>query len=196
MTHAAHKAELRHQLLAWRQAQDDQPSELASTAAVKHLVSHPQFKQSGAVGAYCSVRGELDTSALLQAVWVGGKVLYLPMLMGAEKVMRFGRHEVGQSLAHGRYGIPQPADDVPQTVGLLGIDLLVLPLVGFDALGGRLGYGGGYYDQTLANSRQRPFLLGLAFEGQRVEKLPQEPHDIALDAVVTECGWYSFDAAE
>ena len=83
----------------------------------------------------------------------------------------------------GRYGIPIPADGAT-----LIPDVVLLPLVAFDARGFRLGYGGGYFDRTLAGLVPRPFAIGVAFEVARVNSIRPQAHDIPLDAVVTEAG--------
>ena len=78
-----------------------------------------------------------------------------------------------------------PAADHP-----VQTDLLLVPCVGFDAARLRLGYGGGYYDRTLASLQPRPYTVGLAFECARVAALPREPHDVPLDLILTETGRY------
>jgi 5-formyltetrahydrofolate cyclo-ligase len=92
-------------------------------------------------------------------------------------------------LRRGRYGILEPGNGI--AVSVRGLDVLLMPLVGFDARGHRIGMGKGYYDRALAYRRQqraglRPLLVGLAFECQRVAALPARPHDIPLDRLVTE----------
>lgn len=110
--------------------------------------------------------------------------------------MRFGRMFAGTPMTSNRYGIPEPVDAKPLHARQL--DLLLMPLVGFDLAGRRLGMGGGYYDATLAFLRHRrhwrkPRLVGVAFECQRVETLPHDPWDMPLDAVLTEKRLYRFD---
>jgi 5-formyltetrahydrofolate cyclo-ligase len=103
--------------------------------------------------------------------------------------MRFGRVGRTTRMAPNRYGIPEPLDARPLRARQL--DLLLMPLVGFDHRGYRLGMGGGYYDATLAFMQHRrlwrkPRLVGIAYECQRVEALPHDPWDMPLDAVLTE----------
>ena len=75
-------------------------------------------------------------------------------------------------------------------------DVVVMPLLGFDARGTRLGYGGGYYDRTLAGMHKRPRLVGFAFSGQELPEVPREPHDRPLDMIVTELGLRQFSPTE
>jgi 5-formyltetrahydrofolate cyclo-ligase len=85
------------------------------------------------------------------------------------------------AMSEGLYGIP-----VPQGTDEVRPDLVLLPLVGFDAARFRLGYGGGYYDRTLAGLAPRPRTIGIGFELARLATVHPQPHDIALDAIVTE----------
>jgi 5-formyltetrahydrofolate cyclo-ligase len=106
--------------------------------------------------------------------------------LGAGGELRFTRWRPGQALRANRYGIGEP-------VALARpprLDLVVLPLVAFDAQGRRLGMGGGYYDRRLARARatRRPLRVGYAFALQEVASVPAAAHDVALDAVVTERG--------
>ena len=70
-----------------------------------------------------------------------------------------------------------------------------MPLLGFDRYGTRLGYGGGYYDRTLAHLQKRPRLVGFAFARQEIDRIPRQPHDVPLDAIVTELGVRHFEKA-
>jgi 5-formyltetrahydrofolate cyclo-ligase len=74
-------------------------------------------------------------------------------------------------------------------------DVVLVPLLGFDKHGTRLGYGGGYYDRTLASLGKKPKLVGLAFAAQEIDDIPRDGHDVPLDAVVTEIGVRHFDEA-
>lgn len=85
----------------------------------------------------------------------------------------------------GAYGIP-----VPDNTDLVTVDALVIPMIGFDKLGFRLGYGSGYFDRTLAVMNPRPLAIGVAFEILRLEDLHPHTHDIPMDFVVTEAGIY------
>ena len=109
--------------------------------------------------------------------------------------MRFGRVGRTTQMTKNRYGIAEPVD--ARALRARQLDLLLMPLVGFDDEGYRLGMGGGYYDATLAYMRHRrnwrkPRLVGVAYECQRVDVLPHDPWDMPLDAVLTERQMYRF----
>ena len=91
----------------------------------------------------------------------------------------------------GRFGIPEPEGGSP--VSLSELDLMVVPGVGFDLHGHRLGYGRGYYDRVLAGESRRPTLVGLCFEQQVVDRLPRDPHDVCVDLLITEQHSWRFE---
>ncbi len=140
--------------------------------------------------------GELDTRLLLRRCARMHKSIYLPVLSRhRKKKLWFVPYQAGQRCRVNRYGIMEPRYHPRQACRARQLDLLLMPLVGFDSDGNRLGMGGGYYDSSLAFMRlrkrwQRPFLLGLAYEIQRVAKLTTHPWDIRLHAVATERRFY------
>lgn len=107
----------------------------------------------------------------------------LPVIDDARGPLAFHRWTPAAPMRAGRYGIAVPATAEPLTP-----TLLLIPCVGFDACGYRLGYGGGFYDRTLAAAAPRPRTLGIAFDGCRVAALPHEAHDLPLDRILTEAG--------
>jgi 5-formyltetrahydrofolate cyclo-ligase len=162
----------------------------AQIAAI--LGKYPPFLRARRIGAYWATDGELDPGPLLRLAQARHKQCHLPVLRPhPRRKLWFVKHGPGDPWEANRFGIPEPRRRNGQMRPPWALDLLLLPLVGFDADGNRLGMGGGYYDQTLAylNNRvhwRRPFLVGLAHECQRVERLEARPWDIRLDIVVTE----------
>jgi len=150
------------------------------------------------MGFYLPQAAEFDVRPLIALAQRMGRRVCLPVLPRRGRVMCFARLREGGAMRPNRYGIDEPVDPRPRRARQL--DLLFLPLVGFDALGHRLGMGGGYYDATLAFMRHRghwhkPRLIGVAYECQRVDALPHDPWDMPLDAVLTERGLYRFSRA-
>ena len=183
------KYTLRRQLKAARNALRPAARRRAARAALRLALRHGLLLRAQRIGFYLPQGGEFDAHPLLnQALWMQ-RACYLPVLPGRGRVMRFGRMGRDTRMKANRYGIPEPMDARPLRARQL--DLLLMPLVGFDREGHRLGMGGGYYDATLAFMRHRrwwrkPRLVGLAYECQQVETLPHEPWDMPLDAVLTE----------
>ncbi|MFO7542213.1 MAG: 5-formyltetrahydrofolate cyclo-ligase [Thiobacillus sp.] len=189
------KSVLRRQLKAARNAFTPTARRLAARASMRLALRHGLLLRAKRIGFYLPQGGEFDAHALLnQALWMQ-RECYLPVLPQRGRVMRFGRLGRNTRMKANRYGIPEPVDKRPLRASQL--DLLVMPLVGFDREGFRLGMGGGYYDATLAYMRHRrswrkPRLVGLAYECQGVESLPHDPWDMPLDAVLTERQFYRF----
>jgi 5-formyltetrahydrofolate cyclo-ligase len=124
---------------------------------------------------------------------------YAPVLPSRGRMLRFARIRRETPMTRNRFGIAEPLDARPLRARQL--DLLLMPLVGFDHRGFRLGMGGGFYDATLAFMRHRrnwrkPRLVGIAYECQRVESLPHDPWDMPLDAVLTERQLYRFSSRQ
>lgn len=191
-----------------RRQRAEQPPQLAqsrSSAAQKRLMDWPLWQQARSVALYVGVRGELATNDLLQAAWQDGKVVWLPRVRPeAPGLMDFvacgGMHQ----LRPGPLGLLEPVDSLPGVgpegphstePGQPGVDpvtslqfapdLALLPGVAFDHAGGRLGYGGGYYDRFLEKALNCP-RVGLCFEFQLVPSLPLAPWDQRVNYICTE----------
>ncbi len=134
--------------------------------------------------AFCApVRGEFDAQALVSLLIERGWRAAMPIVEAPDAPMSFRHWTPGVAMGVDRYGIPIPAEGEAVTP-----DLVLLPLVAFDRKGFRLGYGGGYFDRTLAALVPRPLSIGVGFELARVEDIRPQQHDIRLDAIVTEAG--------
>jgi 5-formyltetrahydrofolate cyclo-ligase len=140
------------------------------------------------IAGYWPIRSELDPRPLLARLHAAGAEICLPVTPPPGQPLSFHRFTSEDQLTHGPYGTRQP-DPASQTV----IPQLVLaPLLAFDADGGRLGYGGGFYDRTLASmaaAGHRPLYIGLAFAGQHLQTVPTGPLDRRLDGVLAPHGW-------
>ena len=136
------------------------------------------------VAAFCwPIKHEPDVRALLGVWHAAGVRTALPVVVGENTPLRFREWTPASPLAPDRYGIPTPvAGDwlVP--------DLILLPLNGFDDAGFRLGYGGGFFDRTLAALAPRPLAVGVGFAVNRIASIRPEAHDQRLDWIVTENG--------
>ncbi|HEX9466497.1 MAG TPA: 5-formyltetrahydrofolate cyclo-ligase [Alphaproteobacteria bacterium] len=135
------------------------------------------------VGFYWPFRGEFDARPLVRDLIAGGMTAALPAVVQPKTPLEFRRWAPGTVLEPGVYSIP-----VPMERNLLEPELLLVPLVGFDAAGYRLGYGGGYYDRTIASFAKKPTAIGLGFEMSRLATIHPQPHDIPMSAILTEAG--------
>lgn len=149
-----------------------------------------RFAPGAAAAAYWPIRSELSPVPLLEALAAAGFRTALPRMKSATRVLSFHVWAPGDALVKGPLGLSEPAADA----AALDPAILFLPLLAFDAAGGRLGYGGGHYDATLAQARAQGAVaaVGLAYDLQEAVGLPIEPHDAALDAVLTETRLLSF----
>lgn len=139
--------------------------------------------------AFCwPMRGEYDARELTQRLRARGAVTALPVVVGPGQPLVFREWHPGVALASGPLGIPYPAasDPVVPTVALI-------PLNGWDGAGHRLGYGGGFFDRTLASLPKPPVAIGVGYEMARIETIRPEPWDVPMDWVVTERGIYRRD---
>jgi 5-formyltetrahydrofolate cyclo-ligase len=158
---------------------------LATRAIVARLQRLPAFRAARRIALYWPADGEPDLRALAKTAWARGKQLYLPVV-GHGGAMRFRRWSAHRPLRRNRYGIPEPLGR--HAASAAALDLVIVPLVAFDAHCNRLGMGGGYYDRAFMQRRHRPILVGAAFTVQQVNALPRQPWDVPLDLVITERG--------
>lgn len=187
----AYRRSLRRSLIERRQALPYEEYTRLSALLRAHLrAGFPQL--SGMRVAFCwPVRQEPDLKPLLEE-WIGagspGFTALLPVVIEENAALAFRSWSPGVPLAADRYGIPTPSSG-----DFIVPDALLLPVNAFDGAGYRLGYGGGYFDRSLAaldSTHRRPLAIGVGFELSRVDSIRPEAHDLPLDAIVTELGVY------
>ena len=155
----------------------------AEAVIVRALITHLGRTNPGIVGCYWPHRGEPNLhGAMLRIIDLGGQVA-LPAPIRPRQPMEFRYWGPQSKMIPGVGGILQPAFGRPLSPGML-----IVPIVGFDARGYRLGYGGGYYDCTLAALSPRPPTIGVGLELGRLKTVHPQPHDVPLDAILTEAG--------
>ena len=172
---------LRREMVARRAALSVAEHDALSARIVAHALA---ALPAPVVAAFCwPIKHEPDVRGLLAAWARAGVRTALPVVVAEGQPLAFREWTPETPLAPDRYGIPTP------TAGeWLTPDLILLPLNGFDAAGYRLGYGGGYFDRTLAALAPRPLAVGVGFEINRVDSIRPEAHDQRLDWIVTENG--------
>ncbi|MCR8922179.1 5-formyltetrahydrofolate cyclo-ligase [Dasania sp. GY-MA-18] len=182
------KRQLRQHLRSLRNDLSSQQQQLASQQLAE-LISHsPYYRTAQHIALYLANDGEIDPQYILENAVAAGKHCYLPVLC-PNNSLRFSRYRPGDKLTLNRYAIPEPSH--PDYIPVAALDLVLMPLVGFDRSGGRLGMGGGFYDRTFAwlqqsSSTEHPKLLGLAHHCQEVATLELASWDIPLSAVATD----------
>lgn len=179
----------RKQLRAKRQLLSLEKRHKASESAAQILLAHPLFQAMEKIGCYLSADNEIDCNPIIKAIWKQQKNCYLPALSGDKNnFLDFLQYRPNDSLRPNRYKILEP-ENVPK-LAPAELDLVFIPLVGFDLQGNRLGMGGGFYDRTFSFKLQKlgkkPYLIGLAYEEQLVDELPVDPWDVPIDGVLTD----------
>ncbi|MFD2647289.1 5-formyltetrahydrofolate cyclo-ligase [Devosia albogilva] len=178
------KALLRRRARVARGALSPEARTEASSAICRNFFDGVPLGPDEAVAAYWRVRDEVDCQPILIRLMDSGQTVILPVVTGPDQPLDMRIWEAGTPLFEAGFGTLAPSELAPRR----DPDLMLMPLLGFDASGTRLGYGGGYYDRTLAHLPRRPKLIGLAFSAQELDAIPREPHDVPLDAVITEHG--------
>lgn len=186
--------ELRRELRGRRRTLACTEQAAVAAAIAERVVQLATFAAATHIAAYLAFDGEVDPSPLVAHAWRLGKRLYLPLLRD-DGGLDFAPYAPDTPLAPNRFGIDEPVVDVEARLPATALDLVFAPLVGFDAAGGRLGMGGGFYDRSFAflldaEPPATPHLIGLAHDFQRVERLPRQPWDVPLTAIVTEHAVY------
>ena len=191
VTLAASRKRLRSALRAKRRAVTPKARKLLSEQLAHNVDCWLHLRPSWRIALYAALPEELDTTPLIELARQRGCRIYLP---------RIDRHSLGRKMQFvemstrqrsNRLGIFEP--EGARIIGARWLDVVFLPLVGFDSRGVRLGTGGGFYDRAFAFRRWRavwhtPRLIGLAYSFQQVEHITSAPHDVLMDAVVTEKG--------
>lgn len=181
------RQQIRQQTRLRRRALTPEQQTLFALQAADRMMAYPPVLRAHTVAAFLSFDGELDTQPLIEQLWRAGKRVYLPVLHPfSPGNLLFLHYHPCSNLVVNRLKIREPKLDVRDVLPLSQLDVLITPLVAFDASGQRLGMGGGFYDRTLQNWRQYHLQpVGYAHDCQQVEALPTEQWDIPLPAVVT-----------
>lgn len=187
--HASHKKNRRQRLLAERLAMPDRAERVARLQQVMRIWLLGRAEV--VVGAYWPIKGEFDPLPALHRWKEDGELVErpeprrigLPVVDKVHRTLRFHAWYPGCPMQEDAYGIPKPKD-----TEVIVPTLLFVPCVGYGAGGYRLGYGGGFYDRTLASLAPRPFTVGLGFAPGYLDDLEPESHDVPLDAILNDNG--------
>jgi|SRR5581483_1172569 len=188
--HPDSKDPLREKLKKLRAQVDPGLAESASQGVWNILKSLPEFHKAKGIGAFASIPTEINTYPLLEGSLDSGKKLYLPKVVKDKTHFDFYPVRDFKSLVKGSFGILEPTGLKPANWD--EIDLVLIPGLAFDLTGNRLGFGKGYYDRVLPLLKKTALTIGLGYSFQIVEKIPAEPHDIPLKAVLSEKGFHLF----
>jgi 5,10-methenyltetrahydrofolate synthetase len=188
--------EIRKRCIAMRESLSEREVVSLSARLAECLLRVFPSSPGKCVGFCWPVRNEPDVRPAIHAWLDMGVIAALPLVLARGEPLSFRRWQPGDELLPDRYGIPAPLKDAPEVIP----DALLIPLNAFDAAGFRLGYGGGFFDRTLAALSERaarPLAIGVGFELGRVADVQPQAHDQPMDWLVTEAGaWRARTRAE
>ena len=180
---------LRRTLRHARNALSQHEQQRAAEQLCHQAIALPAFSHAKKVAAYLPNDGEISLEPLIKVCRTRDIRVNLPVLHPFSKThLLFLNYSETAPLTANRFGIPEPVLDATQVCPVSQLDIILMPLVGFDARGNRLGMGGGFYDRTLAHIQSLPtppLLIGTAHDCQEVPALPVEEWDVPLDGILT-----------
>jgi len=180
---AAFRTALRQEKLAARCALDDTRHAALTARTEVHLRAWLAARAPACLAFCAPINNEFDARPLAAELIAQGWRAAMPVVVAVDAPMVFHAWTPDAAMTTDRYGIP-----IPLSGEQVAPDIVLLPLVAFDAAGYRLGYGGGYFDRTLAAQVPRPLAIGVGFELARTASIRPQPHDLPLDLLVTEAG--------
>jgi len=191
MHNSQHRSALRKQLRQQRNSLDIFTQQMHAIEMAQQLQNCKLYQRSKHIACYLAADGEIETEYLIHQAWRSHKKIYLPILAPFTLRLYFAPYEPGCRMKLNRFSIPEPDIHPKYWRKPQQMNLILMPLVGFDPQGNRLGMGGGFYDRSLSfhGHRKRthhPYLIGLAHQLQCIDSLPSQPHDVPMHMVATE----------
>lgn len=188
------RASIRQFMRAKRNSLSPQQQLQAARQLSQHVLNQPWFQRAKNIAVYLANDGEMDPVVITEKARYRGKRIFLPSIQAKQKGHLSFYPDNGPMIKN-QFGILEPNPKLNSALAVKQLDVVFMPLVAFDENGGRLGMGGGYYDRTFeflnAGQLNKPKLIGLAHELQKVEALPLESWDIPLNAIITNKAVYT-----
>lgn len=172
---------MREQLIQQRQQLSAEFRSQAAANILKQLENLADFQKAKNIAVYLATKGEVETKAIIEYGWKNSKNIFLPIVQ-KDLSLRFYLYEKNDLLNKNKFGILEPSDQKKNSAAD-ELDLVIVPLVGFDEHNNRLGMGSGCYDRTFANKKARPLLIGLAYAFQKI-KIAPNPWDVPMDKII------------
>lgn len=181
------KKEFRKKMLALRDAAPAMERRLASAAIMDNLFEFSEFNAAKTAMFFVAFRSEVETVPMIKRAIDSGKRVVVPITkLESGTLVPSLLLDCERDLAEGTYGVLEPGPDAVRPVHPEEIDIVLMPGAAFDRTGGRIGYGGGFYDRFIETLRPDVVLAALAFDFQVVDNVPTEPHDRKIHFVITD----------
>ena len=179
---------IRQTILQQRMALSARQREQLSQHIHQQLIKHPAFIDAKHIACYLDYQGEVQTQTIIETIWQKNKYCYLPCIE-KNKSLKFLTYTPDTQLIKRQYAILEP--QVTDGIAASDLDVVITPLVAFDEQCQRMGYGQGYYDRSFDFLNQeirleKPMLIGLAYELQKLDKIISQAWDVKLDYIITE----------
>jgi 5-formyltetrahydrofolate cyclo-ligase len=179
------KKHIRDQILKQRESLDLNIRSQWDESIFNRFISSEFYKKAATIFAFVSFKSEVDTHKIIKYAAEDGKTIYVPKIQSKEKGIEIFKIEDFNQLKKGYFGILEPVEGcVPADKNT--IDLILMPGVAFDRLGGRLGYGAGFYDRFLSGMDEKANKIALAYHFQILNRIPMDKYDIPIDGVISE----------
>jgi 5-formyltetrahydrofolate cyclo-ligase len=180
------KSRIRKDVIRIRDGMDDSEIDKRSRAIESRLISTGEFRESKTVLFYVSTKSEVRTKSMINHALGLGKMVAVPLTdVNSRDIRPFEIKDFEKDLAEGSFGLMEPRRESCNEVGIDDVDLIIVPGTAFDRKGNRIGYGKGFYDKLLSKCRDA-FTIGLAYDFQLVERIPEESHDVRVKMIITD----------
>ncbi|MBV7274573.1 5-formyltetrahydrofolate cyclo-ligase [Clostridium sp. PL3] len=179
------KKDIRKSIKSKRAALTNDEREKLNKALYEKTINSEYYKNANTIFAFVSYDTEVDTHSIIKKALEDGKTVCVPKTISMEEGMLAIKLNSFNDMAEGNYGILEPKLTTPKIEENL-IDLAFIPGLAFDKRGGRVGYGGGFYDRFMNNMRKEAKKIGLAYSFQILDEVPMEKHDLFIDGIITD----------
>lgn len=179
------KKEIRKEILQKRDLICEEDKKHMDEKIFNELINCEQYKNSNTIFAFVSFKSEVDTYKFIEYAISQGKTVGVPKIIKEEKHMEIFKINSLSDLENGYFGVMEPVEGC-EKINKEQIDFILMPGAVFDEKGGRIGYGGGFYDKFLSDVKNSVPKIAIAYELQLIENVPMDNHDIKIDGIITE----------
>jgi 5-formyltetrahydrofolate cyclo-ligase len=181
------KKDIRKKIIEYRDSIDSNVRKQWDENIFNKLINSELYKKAHTIFSFVSFKSEVDTHNIIKHAIKNGKTICVPKIESKQKGIEIFKIRDFTQLKKGYFDILEPDETCP-AADSSEIDLILMPGVAFDKLGGRIGYGAGFYDRFLSNMKKRADKIALAYDFQLLDSIPMDEHDVSIDGIITEKG--------